>query len=582
MESPARSTKISAQATLLVLALGTIAALLDSLSLITFIPLIHTITGATTSNWTSWRLLLWLEARGTLTILAVLCALVIAKNLCDFGSAITIKRTEGLIAHGVRGRIFNSTLTSLVERSDDHDQADILTILSDSSWKVGAVAAHNLKIVVAATSSAILLATMTIISPRLTGLALVLLILVALVLRSATVIAERSGRLVVRQNKALGARMLESLTGLQLIRAFGNEVYEGQRFAHASDALRRRMLNLDILWSLPGSLTEICMVIAIASLILAGQVLGVEVAVLVAFLSLLFRLQAPTRNIIENKLARDGMRGSIEDVTQFLERSERIHLVSGMIEIDTVATGITFENVWFRYSDTSPWALRDATFTIQAGQMTGIVGSSGSGKTTIMLLLYRFADPTAGRILIDGVPLTSLDLVSWRRQLALMAQEVHLLNTSVAENIGYGDLNADLGKIKQAARAAGIDDVISTLPNGYQTAVGTAGFRLSGGQRQRIALARVLLRNPAVLLLDEATNALDAESEEHFRVALDTFRAGRTIVAIAHRFTSLVAADQIIVIEKGVVIEVGPPALLLANPGRYAALLALQSIGDGP
>jgi subfamily B ATP-binding cassette protein MsbA len=214
---------------------------------------------------------------------------------------------------------------------------------------------------------------------------------------------------------------------------------------------------------------------------------------------------------------------------------------------------------------------------VPAGKTTAIVGESGAGKSTVMSLLFRFRDPTSGEIVADGTPLTAFDLQSWRERLSVMSQEVYLFNDTIAANIEYADFDAGPERVREAARIARADEFINSLPEGYDTRVGDQGMRLSGGQRQRIALARAILRNPDILLLDEATNALDIETEQAFQLALKQFSKGRTVVVIAHRLATVRAADQIIVMSKGRVIEVGRPDLLLKRPGHFARLYNLQS-----
>ena len=199
-----------------------------------------------------------------------------------------------------------------------------------------------------------------------------------------------------------------------------------------------------------------------------------------------------------------------------------------------------------------------------------------------MTLLYRFEDPTSGEILVDGTPLPELDIRDWRKRLSLMSQEVRLFNETVESNIAYGDLDAAPEAIRKAAAVAGADDFIRELPDGYATEIGDHGMRLSGGQRQRIALARTILRDPDILLLDEATNALDSESESAIQDALDTYARGRTVVVIAHRLATVADADQVIVLEAGRVVEMRPArdAAAQRRPVRAPARPAVRQDGD--
>jgi subfamily B ATP-binding cassette protein MsbA len=204
------------------------------------------------------------------------------------------------------------------------------------------------------------------------------------------------------------------------------------------------------------------------------------------------------------------------------------------------------------------------------------VGRSGAGKSTLFSLLFRFNDPTEGRVTADGVPLQDLRIGSWRERLSLMSQDVQLFNDTVEANIAYGDLEARPDAIRAAAEIAHADRFIEAFPEGYDTVVGDHGLRLSGGQRQRIALARTILRNPDVLLLDEPTNALDAESERAFQEALFRFSHQRTVIVIAHQLSTVLRADQVIVLEEGEVREVGTPEALIRKRGRFAEMYDLQ------
>jgi ATP-binding cassette, subfamily B, bacterial MsbA len=224
--------------------------------------------------------------------------------------------------------------------------------------------------------------------------------------------------------------------------------------------------------------------------------------------------------------------------------------------------------------------LQNVSLTIPAGKTTAIIGQSGAGKSTMLALLLRFYDPQQGRILVDGVPLTTFQLEKWRARLALMSQDVKLFHDTIDANIGYGRDGATREEIVAAARVANADDFIVRLPEGYDTVVGDQGLRLSGGQRQRVALARTVLRDPDILILDEPTNALDIESERAFQHALQRYSHQRTVVVVAHRLSTIRDADQIIVLEGGRVAEVGTPDQLLHNEGRFAQMLGLQGGTD--
>jgi subfamily B ATP-binding cassette protein MsbA len=244
----------------------------------------------------------------------------------------------------------------------------------------------------------------------------------------------------------------------------------------------------------------------------------------------------------------------------------------------TLKRGIEFRKVSFVYEDGSPkYVLRDVSFTVAAGQMVAIVGLSGAGKTTLVNLIPRFYDVAAGAILIDGVDVRDVTLRSLRAQVGIVTQETVLFDESIASNIAYGSPVMSREAIEDAARAAHAHEFIVTLPQGYETRIGERGQRLSGGQRQRLAIARALLKNSPILILDEATSSLDAESERLVQDALANLMRDRTAFVIAHRLSTVRRADAIIALERGRVAEIGRHEELLARPGGvYAKLYSLQ------
>ena len=238
---------------------------------------------------------------------------------------------------------------------------------------------------------------------------------------------------------------------------------------------------------------------------------------------------------------------------------------------------IEFRDVTFEYSELHGRILRDVSFTVQAGQMIAIVGRSGAGKTTLVNLLPRFYDVTAGSILIDGVDVRDVTLASLRRQIGIVTQETVLFDDTVASNIAYGVPSASPYDIEGAARAAHAHEFISALPQGYETMIGERGQRLSGGQRQRLAIARAILKDAPILVLDEATSALDSEAELQVQEALANLMLNRTAFVIAHRLSTIRRADAIAVVERGRLIEMGRHDDLMAKPsGTYAMLHQMQ------
>jgi ATP-binding cassette subfamily B protein len=240
--------------------------------------------------------------------------------------------------------------------------------------------------------------------------------------------------------------------------------------------------------------------------------------------------------------------------------------------LDRIEPGdVDFDHVWFRYGD--EWTLSDVSFTVAAGTTTALVGETGSGKTTLAYLTARLYDVSRGSVSIGGVDVRDLSFKALSDLVGVVSQESYLFHASVAENLRYAKPDATDEELGAAAEAARIHHVISALPDGYETVVGERGYRFSGGEKQRIAIARTILRNPPILVLDEATSSLDTATERLVQEALDGLSAGRTTIAIAHRLSTIRDADQIVVLDQGRVVEIGRHEELLARGGRYALLI---------
>jgi ATP-binding cassette subfamily B protein len=270
--------------------------------------------------------------------------------------------------------------------------------------------------------------------------------------------------------------------------------------------------------------------------------------------------------------------GAAERLLELLQREPGIKAPAAPRPLPEHAQGsLAFERVSFTYParpDRS--ALHDFSLAVRPGETVALVGPSGAGKTTVFQLVYRFYDPQQGRVLIDGVPLAEADPAAFRARLALVPQEPVIFSGTVAENIRFGRPEASLDDIRRAAETAAARDFIEALPGGFDAELGEKGVRLSGGQRQRIAIARAILRNPAILLLDEATSALDAESERAVQTALDRVMKGRTTLIIAHRLATVLKADRIVVMDEGRIVAEGRHAELVQRNDLYARLARLQ------
>jgi subfamily B ATP-binding cassette protein MsbA len=375
----------------------------------------------------------------------------------------------------------------------------------------------------------------------------------------------------------------ETISGIRLVKASGTEAYEEGRFAEGSNKYARSSLKLTRLALLAPPVTEIIGTV-IAVLILwigAWQVLSsrsMTGATLLAFLTLVLRLLQPLKQLSQMRTTAQSSLASAERLFEILDSPAEFQRDRGTRDLATFDRYLEFENVSFSYGDAP--VLSSIDLSASKGEVVALVGPSGSGKSTLVDLIPRFYEPTGGRILLDGIDIRDIKLPVLRSLTGIVSQETVLFHDTVRSNIAYGATNRyTQEQIEAAARAANAHEFIMELPRGYDTLLGERGTRLSGGQRQRLAIARALLTDPPILILDEATSALDTESERLVQEAVDRLLQGRTVFVIAHRLSTITHADQILVLERGEIVERGTHAELLARRGAYHRLYSLQ-FGD--
>jgi ABC-type multidrug transport system fused ATPase/permease subunit len=389
---------------------------------------------------------------------------------------------------------------------------------------------------------------------------------------------KKSTHEVRKQQSNIVAVVQQDLESIRVVKAFGRQELEQEELqvvSHATVAAALKARQVKALLSPLVSIIVACCVGFVlwrgSLLILAGWMTAGELTVFLSYLGSFFK---PVKDLasMNNSIAQTAV--AVERIRQILDADSILPEKPDARE-QAIHGEIVFDHVAFAYDESCP-VLRDVSFTVNAGQMIGVVGPTGGGKSTIMSLIPRFYDPSAGKVLVDGIDVRDYRLRNLRDQIGYVLQETVLFRGTVRDNIAYGRAGATDEEIIEAAKLANADEFITRMPNGYQSFVGDRGDTLSGGQRQRIGIARAIIRNNPILILDEPTAALDTESERLVIEALERLMKGRTVLTIAHRLSTIRDADKIIVLKGGVVAEQGTHAQLLAMGGTYAELYSVQ------
>ena len=417
------------------------------------------------------------------------------------------------------------------------------------------------------------------ISWRLTLLALVVAPILIGLLQPLLRKLRKGHRKLSNQYGEMTAVVQESVSGIRLVKSFGGEQYEEERFRDGSGRYARGMVRVTRLSVLAQPITEtVGTAIAVAILWVGARMVdsgALTGSVLITFLILVMRMLQPLKQLSQVPTTAQQSLAAAERIFEVIDSPTEASLDRGGITSATFERALEFERVSFAYADEP--VLTDVSLVAPKGQVIALVGASGAGKSTLVDLIPRFYEPTAGRILLDGVDTRELALPALRSLIGIVSQDTVLFNDTVRNNLAYGAAAKYTdAQIEAAARAANAHRFIAELPDSYDTILGERGTRLSGGQRQRLSIARALLVDPPILILDEATSALDTESERLVQEAIDRLLEGRTVFVIAHRLSTIAHADQILVMDRGRVVEHGTHGALLARRGHYHRLHALQ------
>jgi len=481
------------------------------------------------------------------------------------------------ISKEVWGRIFNQFMTISYAQISKYKIGDLQQYLGDAksldNWitRINKILGDSLVLLV---YSAMLLW----LSWHMTLFSLIYLIFISLLLtvlvRKIRTIAES----YLPNRIEMGVRYLEFLRGMRLVRIFAREEYASQKMDQIVDSVFRQQRKRQIYNSIIKPLMQLITTVSVAGLLIFSYAsLNISWPRLLTFLFLLYRVIPVVGNLNQGRTALHNLFPQIRRVNLMLRTDDKEYTRSGDRKFERLEKGIECDHVFFNYKETNDYALRNVSMRIPRGKMIAIVGESGAGKSTATDLLLRLYDPGFGRIMVDDVDIKEFDVKSWRNRIGYVSQDTFIFNSSIRDNIAFGKLNASDEEIMAAAKAANAHGFITELEDGYATVVGDRGYRLSGGQRQRIAIAQAVLRNPEILILDEATSDLDSIAESEIQKTLANLRKNRTVICIAHRLSTISKADIIYVLKKGRIEEEGTHGKLLDMNGYYAQFWSIQA-----
>ncbi len=493
---------------------------------------------------------------------------------------------EGLshrIAYDIRNEVYDKVQN---QSFTYHDHAQTGTLITRAISDVSEIQRFFAFGLIDGVNTLLLLAGVTAImlytSPPLAILALLPLIPLAYFSRKFALSVDPSWKRIMDRMQRLGNHIQETALGAEVVRAFAREDHEIGRFAEDNEQLYAEQVTLVKRWGTYIPLSMFIIAFSTALVLFFGGLMermgfgGVTVGVVVAFNAYVLLLAMPIRFLGFVILLLTQAMSSARRVFEILDAPETLVTKPASTALPQMEGIVRFENVSFHYEAAPVRSLRNITFEARPGQVTALLGPTGSGKTTLVNLIPRFYDVDSGCVTIDGIDVRDLDLRDLRRQIGFVLQQTLLFSASVRENIAYGRPDAPDEEIIAAAKAANAHGFIMELPAGYDTQIGERGVTLSGGQRQRIAIARALLVNPRILILDDSTSSVDTKTEQSIQEALTTLMRGRTTFIIAQRLSSVQNADQILVLKDGAIVERGTHDQLLALHGHYAEVYELQ------
>jgi len=523
------------------------------------------------------------DAQMLIWIPIVVILIYTAKGICSYGQMVLMNYIGLRVVADLRSKLYQQIQKQSLSFFTKHPTGVLMSrITNDAGTLQGAVSDA---VTTMFKDSFTLIGLVFVIFYRDWKLAVIAMLVFPLIIYPIVRFGKKMRTVSTRTQITMGTLttlLHETISGTRIVKAFGMEDYENRRFCEENERFFKLNIKAVSINAASSPFMEFLGGLGIAAIVLYGglQVIkgGATPGTFFSFLTALIMLYEPVKRLTNmNNTIQQGIAGA-QRVFSIIDMEPEIGNSAGAISLPKISRGIDIENVTFRYEETP--VLKNINLSIKSGEVIAFVGMSGGGKTTLVNLIPRFYDVSGGRILIDGHDVRDVTIESLREQIAMVTQQTILFNDTVKNNIAYGDIQRSEEEIIQAAQAAYAHDFITQLPLGYDTIIGEQGTKLSGGERQRISIARAILKDAPILILDEATSSLDTEAEIEVQKALDNLMAGRTTLMIAHRLSTIRNADRIIVLVNGKVVEEGTHEYLLERKGEYFKLYQMQFSED--